>query len=77
VRGALRPVEEMRRHAENLRGDDLLPVGDNDDELARLAATLNDSVSRVRDAARRERRMVSDAAHELRTPPPDWRPSWS
>jgi len=68
VRGALRPVEEMRRHAETLAGDELLPVGDNDDELARLAATLNDSVSRVRDAARRERRMVSDAAHELRTP---------
>jgi len=68
VRGALRPVEEMRRHAETLTGDELLPVGDNDDELARLASTLNGSVSRVRDAARRERRMVSDAAHELRTP---------
>lgn len=68
VRGALRPVEVMRRHAEQLEGDELLPVGDNDDELARLASTLNDSVSRVRDAARRERRMVSDAAHELRTP---------
>ncbi|GAA2077086.1 HAMP domain-containing sensor histidine kinase [Pseudolysinimonas kribbensis] len=68
VRGALRPVEEMRRHAETLAGDELLPVGDNDDELARLASTLNDSVSRVRDAAWRERRMVSDAAHELRTP---------
>ncbi|MGN6324542.1 ATP-binding protein [Pseudolysinimonas sp.] len=68
VRGALRPVEELRRHAETLQDDDLLPVGGNDDELARLAATLNDLVSRVRSAARRERRMVSDAAHELRTP---------
>lgn len=68
VRGALRPVEEMRRHAERLRGEELLPVGENGDELARLAATLNDSVSRFRDSATRERRMVSDAAHELRTP---------
>lgn len=68
VRGALRPVEELRRDAERLPDGELLPVADNDDELARLAATLNRSISQVRESAARERRMVSDAAHELRTP---------
>jgi two-component system, OmpR family, sensor kinase len=68
VRGALRPVEELRRDAERLSEGELLPVADNDDELARLAATLNTSVTKVRESAARERRMVSDAAHELRTP---------
>lgn len=64
---ALRPVEWMRRRAENLGPDDLLPVPAND-ELGRLATTLNSMVSRVRTSANRERQMVSDAAHELRTP---------
>lgn len=68
VRSALRPVEELRRDAERLPEGELLPVADNDDELARLAATLNRSVTKVRESAARERRMVSDAAHELRTP---------
>lgn len=64
---ALRPVEAMRRRAENLGPDDLLPVS-SDDELGRLATTLNSMVGRVRESALRERQMVSDAAHELRTP---------
>ncbi|TPW74197.1 sensor histidine kinase [Schumannella soli] len=68
ARGALRPVEELRRHAQALDAAELLPVADNDDELARLAATLNGFVQRVRASADRERQMVSDAAHELRTP---------
>lgn len=64
---ALRPVETMRRRAENLGPDDLLPA-ESRDELGRLAMTLNTMVERVRDSAARERQMVSDAAHELRTP---------
>ena len=68
TRSALRPVDELRRHAEHLGDDDLLPVDPNGDELARLARTLNGLVQRVREGASRERRMVSDAAHELRTP---------
>lgn len=68
VRRALRPVDDLRRHASALGPDELLPVGDNGDELALLAGTLNDLVGRVRSGAARERQMVSDAAHELRTP---------
>jgi two-component system, OmpR family, sensor kinase len=68
---ALRPVTAMRRRAETLSGvgdDERLPVGSAQDELAALANTLNDFLDRVQDGALRERRMVSDAAHELRTP---------
>lgn len=68
---ALRPVTAMRLRAETLSGvgdDERLPVGSAQDELAALANTLNDFLDRVQDGALRERRMVSDAAHELRTP---------
>ncbi len=68
ARAALRPVERMRIGASELGDDDLLPVGQADDELSRLAATLNELVARTRESAARERRMVSNAAHELRTP---------
>ncbi len=68
---ALRPVARMRRRAEDLGdggADGHLPVGPAEDELAALARTLNRFVDRQHENAARERRMVSDAAHELRTP---------
>ena len=68
---ALRPVNAMRRRAQTLSGtgeDERLPVSSANDELSALATTLNDFLDRVHDGTLRERRMVSDAAHELRTP---------
>lgn len=72
---ALLPVERMRRKADELgvnphadRLSERLPVGPVRDELSELATTLNAFLDRVRDAAEREKQMVSDAAHELRTP---------
>jgi two-component system, OmpR family, sensor kinase len=68
---ALRPVTAMRRRAQTLSGtgeNERLPVGTANDELSALAITLNDFLDRVHDGTLRERRMVSDAAHELRTP---------
>ncbi|CAN5259579.1 hypothetical protein BH11ACT3_BH11ACT3_21340 [soil metagenome] len=67
---ALRPVTRMRRRAESLGAaiDGDLPVGSADDELSALARTLNDLLGRVRASTHREKQMVSDAAHELRTP---------
>jgi two-component system, OmpR family, sensor kinase len=68
---ALRPVTAMRRRAQTLSGtgeNERLPVGSAGDELTALATTLNDFLDRVHDGTLRERRMVSDAAHELRTP---------
>ena len=68
---ALRPVEHMRRRAATVsaeRGDERLPVPPADDELARLGATLNSMIDRMRAALDRERRFAADASHELRTP---------
>lgn len=68
---ALRPVAAMRRQAELLGsdpGDGGLAVGGVRDELSELAMTLNDLLARVRDSVAREKQIVSDAAHELRTP---------
>lgn len=71
ARAALRPVERMRRRAGEL-GDsldaDLLPVDPSGDELSQLATTLNAFLQRIRLSVDREKQMVSDAAHELRTP---------
>lgn len=68
---ALRPVTKMRLQAENLseaEGAAGLPVGEADDEIAALATTLNVFLDRVRRSTAREKQVVSDAAHELRTP---------
>lgn len=68
---ALRPVNRMRERARLLsEGDsaDTLPVGPARDELSALAETLNAFITSVRSASDRERQMVADASHELRTP---------
>lgn len=67
---ALRPVSRMRRRADSLGTaiDGDLPVGEAHDELSALATTLNALLGRVRASTLREKQMVSDAAHELRTP---------
>ena len=68
---ALRPVEVMRREVDAISAADLSarvsspPV---DDELGRLARTMNAMLERVQHASDRQARFVSDASHELRTP---------
>jgi heavy metal sensor kinase len=68
---ALRPVERMRRSAAAVTAAETggrLPVPLADDELSRLARTLNEMLGRLEAAFTRERAFVSDASHELRTP---------
>ncbi len=68
---ALRPVEAMRRRAEEISATTAgqrLPVPAADDEIARLARTLNEMLARLEAGLARERRFVADASHELRTP---------
>jgi heavy metal sensor kinase len=68
---ALRPMEDMRRRAQEISTsslDERLPVPAGGDEVARLGATLNRMLARIEDGLTRERRFVSDASHELRTP---------
>ncbi|MEZ0294391.1 MAG: histidine kinase dimerization/phospho-acceptor domain-containing protein, partial [Solirubrobacteraceae bacterium] len=68
---ALRPVEAMRRRAEDVSLDPdgaRLPLPEAHDEIRRLGETLNAMLDRLRRSFERERRFVSDASHELRTP---------
>ena len=68
---ALRPVTRMREQASLLSHSataDTLPVGPVRDELSALAKTLNAFITSVRSSADRERHMIADASHELRTP---------
>ena len=71
VGSALRPVEALRRGAAEISGSQesrRLPDPGTDDEIGRLAATLNDMLARLEAAATRQRTFVADAAHELRSP---------
>jgi two-component system, OmpR family, sensor kinase len=68
---SLRPVTRMRRQAEAIvamGSTEPLPTGPAKDELSALGMTLNDLITDVRKSAERERQLVSDASHELRSP---------
>lgn len=67
----LSPVTRLRRSAEKLVRSptrELLPVGPAHDEIAELAETLNELIEQMRESNDRERQIVSDASHEIRTP---------
>lgn len=68
---AFAPVEELRRRAAAItleRAGERLPVRPADDEIHRLAETLNEMLERIESSLQRERVFVADASHELRTP---------
>jgi two-component system, OmpR family, sensor kinase len=70
-RAALGPVDEMRAEAAAISGEDpgrRLGAGPAQDEITRLAETLNAMLARLERAIQRERSFVADASHELRTP---------
>jgi len=71
LRAALRPVDLLTREAAAISTLDTgrrLPQIVGDDEIARLAATLDSMLTRLSVAFERERAFVDDASHELRTP---------
>ena len=68
---ALRPIERMRARAATISArtaGERLPVPAADDELRRLALTLNAMLERLDEGLQRERRFVAEASHDLRTP---------
>jgi signal transduction histidine kinase len=68
---ALRPVEAIRREVASISASELerrVPEPASDDEIGRLARTMNAMLARLERARDRQRRFVSDASHELRSP---------
>jgi two-component system OmpR family sensor kinase len=67
----LRPVDAMRAELGEITGTDLrrrVTGPATDDEIGRLARTMNETLDRLHDAVQQQQRFVADASHELRTP---------
>ena len=70
-RSALRPVERLRREVASLFErpvPEAVGVPKTHDEIAALATTMNELLMRLRSSLERERGLIADASHELRTP---------
>ncbi len=71
VTGALRPVEGIRLEVagiQRVRGSGRVTVPGSEDEISRLARTMNSMLDRLDQSDRTTRQFVSDASHELRSP---------
>lgn len=67
----LSPIVNITATAQKITARQLdrrLPVGDTDDEIARLSQTFNSMLGRLEESFQRVRRFSGDASHELRTP---------
>ncbi len=70
ARRSMRPISAMAAHADAIGASTLherLPVG-ADDELGGLARVLNGLLDRLERSFEQQRRFMTDASHELRTP---------
>ena len=68
---ALRPVQAITRRAREITAttlDQRVPVPQTDDEIGQLARTMNAMLDRLQEASESQKRFVSDASHELRSP---------
>ena len=68
---ALRPVSAITSRAQEITGstlDQRVPEPRTDDEIGQLARTMNAMLDRLESASERQKRFVSDASHELRSP---------
>jgi signal transduction histidine kinase len=68
---SLAPVERMRRQVEQMSASDLSARVDEPetrDEIGRLAHTMNGMLARLEESQIAQRRFVSDASHELKSP---------
>ena len=68
---SLQPVEAIRARVADVSSKDLhqrVPVPPTDDEIGRLAATMNAMLDRLEAAADKQHRFVADASHELQSP---------
>ncbi|MBI3263714.1 MAG: HAMP domain-containing protein [Acidobacteria bacterium] len=71
ARRALKPIDQIADEARRITADRLherLSVPNQQDEIGRLAAVINDTFARLDTSFDRLRRFTADASHELRTP---------
>ncbi len=71
IGGALRPVERIRARVATISTEQLderVPVPPTGDEIAHLAETMNEMLARLQAGHAAQRRFISDASHELRSP---------
>jgi signal transduction histidine kinase len=67
----LKPITNLSRTAERISIEDLsrrIDVEGPDDEMKQLGVTFNDMIARLENAFNQQKRFISDASHELRTP---------
>ncbi|HKY15211.1 MAG TPA: HAMP domain-containing sensor histidine kinase [Microthrixaceae bacterium] len=67
----LRPVSAITNRVQEITGSTLherVPEPDTDDEIADLARTMNAMLDRLEGSSDRQKRFMSDASHELRSP---------
>lgn len=67
----LRPVEDIRSEVASIshsRLDRRVPTPPINDEIGRLAVTMNEMLGRLEDASNRQREFVGNASHELQSP---------
>jgi signal transduction histidine kinase len=71
VRRSLKSVDAIRSRVAEISTSDLaerVPVPDRHDEIAALAVTMNEMLSRIEAGHRAQQRFLGDASHELRSP---------
>ncbi len=67
----LRPVSAITGRVQDITGSTLherVPEPHTDDEIAELARTMNAMLDRIEGASEQQKRFMSDASHELRSP---------
>lgn len=71
VRRSMRSVDDIRSRVAAITTSDLtgrVPVPSSRDEIAALAVTMNEMLSRIEAGHAAQQRFVGDASHELRSP---------
>lgn len=67
----LKPVENITRQVAAIRQlsvRERVPVPESNDEIAELAGTMNSMLERLQSSEEAQKRFISDASHELRSP---------
>ncbi len=67
IRPALQIIETTRNITDG-NFNERIPLPARNDELYKLAATINELLDRIENAISREKQFTTDASHELRTP---------